>query len=83
MGFVMVLPARRSLAFIAAACLLALVLLGAAAMAMAQSLPRSFVASPEICLPLRAAVAMLSGHIGRVLSMRNASRYDRASIGAG
>jgi hypothetical protein len=33
--FVMVLPARRSLAFVAAACLLALVLLGVAAMTMA------------------------------------------------
>jgi hypothetical protein len=45
----MVLPARRSLALIAAACLLALVLLGVAAMAMEQSLLRSFVASPDIC----------------------------------
>jgi hypothetical protein len=35
----MVSPGRRSLALIAAACLLALVLLGIAATAMAQALP--------------------------------------------
>jgi beta-alanine degradation protein BauB len=39
---------RRSLAFVAFACLVALVLLGVAATATAQALPRSFTASPDI-----------------------------------